>query len=310
MINAAPVNSAPINGLAATPVGALIDAVGDAGASIAVSEFVRGPIVRGKMYGQLLAGVNKSVAMLVKQASLSGVGDAGAVTGAGVLSTFQYIDATLSAEPVKLQASMNYLRYMAGAGDAFAAKVDADFTLMNSSTGWHFVSGFGLAEPGASFTSFQVSKSLSGSNLVAYPTMNYGPLGWIMSIYTPEPDYRTVTVRNDASTTRMRTFRRQPLELLPYDIDFTEWLAPLLTDAFESAQVTVTGAIGGDVSDITVEDVILLSEDQAGTTIPVARIKVWLSGGVDGATYKITARCDTDGGRRKEVDFRLKIVEV
>lgn len=133
----------------------------------------------------------------------------------------------------------------------------------------------------------------------------------VVWMYVHEPDYRTVFIRNDASTTRMQRFRKQPAEVLPYDMDFAEWLAPLIGDDIESAQVYVSGAINGDIDDLTIDRVTLLAKDIYGQqTIKASRAKVWLSGGVDGATYKITVRVDTAGGRRKEVDFQLIVREV
>lgn len=128
-------------------------------------------------------------------------------------------------------------------------------------------------------------------------------------MFVHEPDYRTVFVRSDASTTRMRTFRKQPAEVLPYDVDFAEWLT--MGDDIESAQVHVDSAINGDPADLTIGDVVLLIQNPEATNMVAAtRLKVWLSGGVAGATYKITVRADTEGGRRKEVDFRLNVREV
>ena len=133
----------------------------------------------------------------------------------------------------------------------------------------------------------------------------------VVWMYVHEPDYRTVFIRNDASTTRMQRFRKQPAEVLPYDMDFAEWLAPLIGDDIESAQVYVSGAINGDIDDLTIDRVTLLAKDIYGQqTIRASRAKVWLSGGVDGATYKVTVRVDTAGGRRKEVDFQLIVREV
>lgn len=135
------------------------------------------------------------------------------------------------------------------------------------------------------------------------------PIQMVSWMFVHEPDYRTVYVRNDASTTRMRSFRKQPTEILPYDIDFAEWLTP--GDDVESAEVHVDSAINGAVDDLVIGQVVLItSNPEATATIAATRLKVWLEGGVHGATYKITVRVDTEGGRRKEVDFRLNTREV
>lgn len=144
-----------------------------------------------------------------------------------------------------------------------------------------------------------------------YARATAAPPQMVTWMYANEPDYRTVFVRNDASTTRMRTFRKQPEEVLPYDVDFAEWLAPLHGDDIESAQAYVDSAVSGDPADLIIDRVfIIIKNPQATMDIEPVRVKVWLSGGIHGATYKITVRVDTEGGRRKEVDFRLTVREV
>ena len=310
MIGLSPINSVPING-----VGGGIDGVlywmGGAG-SAEVSLEVAAPfrvrlVLRGKpvfpAFGQQVRG------RLSYEVGFTGGGVAAPGLTASALTRHRYMSGEGEVEVDQSKAVVWRAQYIEAEGSAAATLQSGTIIKMDASEGYFWLSGSGDAAVHLVESGLYLSKTFSGSG-VAAPEMNYGPVGWLMSIYAQEPDYRTILVRNDASTTRMRTFRRQPNEVLPYDIDFTEWLAPLVVDAFESAQVTVTGAVNGDVSDVTVEDVVLLSEDQAGTTIPVARIKVWLTGGVDGAVYKITARCDTEGGRRKEVDFRLNVREV
>lgn len=111
--------------------------------------------------------------------------------------------------------------------------------------------------------------------------------------------------------TRMRTFRKQPAEVLPYDIDFAEWLAPLHGDDIESAQVIVHSAVNGNPADLAINNVFIMVQNPDGTRdVAPVRVKVWLSGGTHGATYKLTVRVDTEGGRRKEVDFRMNVREV
>lgn len=313
MIGMSPINSAPINGVGGGIDGVLhwMGGAGSAEASLEVADPFRARLIfqpsprplvfpafpaqmRGRLsYEVYVVGGGSAVPVQIRSVGtrhryMSGEGEVEVDQSKAVVGRAQYIDAT---------------------GSAAATLQSGTIIKMDASEGYFWLFGSGDAAVHLVESGLYLRKTFSGSG-VAAPEMNYGPVGWLMSIYAQEPDYRTILVRNDASTTRMRTFRRQPNELLPYDIDFTEWLAPLVVDAFESAQVTVTDAVNGDVSDISVDEVVLMSEDTQGGTIPVARIKVWLSGGVDGAVYKITARCDTTGGRRKEVDFRLNVREV
>ena len=86
----------------------------------------------------------------------------------------------------------------------------------------------------------------------------------------------------------MKIFYKQPDEVLDYDIDLTDWMAD---------SDTVTGTTASADSGLTV------TVSNATTTTP----KIWCSSGTDGATYKVTATITTDGGRTKEVDFKIAV---
>jgi len=89
------------------------------------------------------------------------------------------------------------------------------------------------------------------------------------------------------------TFTKQPNEVLDYDIDYTSWLSE--TDFV--------------VSDITTVDGVGLVIDSSIVINSGTKLKIWLSGGTDGATYKITARVTTSDARVKEDEFRVRIKE-
>lgn len=89
------------------------------------------------------------------------------------------------------------------------------------------------------------------------------------------------------------TYLKQPAETLDYDLDYTEWLTP--GDTVVSAEVVVAPA-----SDLAVDAVFL------NTTI----VKLWLSGGVSGTTYKLTITTTTDEGRIKQDEFKLKVKDL
>jgi len=86
------------------------------------------------------------------------------------------------------------------------------------------------------------------------------------------------------------TFTKQPNEVMDYDIDYTDWMAE--TDFLLSDITTVDG------TGLVIDSSIIISNFV---------LKIWLSGGVDGATHKITARITTDDGRVKEDEFRIRI---
>jgi hypothetical protein len=90
----------------------------------------------------------------------------------------------------------------------------------------------------------------------------------------------------------LATFPKQPGETLDFDISFEEWLAAR-TDTLSSHEVSADEGI-------TVE----FSSANNGV------VKVWLSGGENGRTYKVTARIETAGGRIKEGDIAIKVKEL
>jgi hypothetical protein len=92
---------------------------------------------------------------------------------------------------------------------------------------------------------------------------------------------------------------KQPREVFDYDIAFAAPDLPA-TDSVASAVVTVTPSVAGDLTlTIGVVDVSVRN-----------RVKVWIGGGTDGRTYKVTVRTMTTGGRTFEDEFVLKIKEL
>lgn len=87
------------------------------------------------------------------------------------------------------------------------------------------------------------------------------------------------------------TMRKRADDTLDYDVSFEKWLSPgdVLTDATATA----------DSPDLTVLSTLL-----SGVVA-----KVWLTGGIEGASYQITVTATTAQGRVKEVSFNLRIVE-
>lgn len=85
---------------------------------------------------------------------------------------------------------------------------------------------------------------------------------------------------------------KQPGETLDYDISFVDYLAKR-NDTVASHAVDVETGLTKEFS--TVTDGV---------------VKVWLSGGVDGQTYKVTAKIVTHGGREKHGEVLIKVGEV
>jgi hypothetical protein len=87
-------------------------------------------------------------------------------------------------------------------------------------------------------------------------------------------------------------WEKQPGEVQDYDISFVDWLAGL--------------------SD-TASSIDLASVDTGITLVSSALVsgvvKVWLSGGTDGTSYKVTVRILTAGGRKKEDEIVVMVRE-
>lgn len=103
----------------------------------------------------------------------------------------------------------------------------------------------------------------------------------------------------------MKTFTKQPADVLGYDIDFTAWFAQIPDDFLESATCSVVSATDGSPSGLTIQSIVLVND-----TTGVARTaKVWLSGGLDAVTYKLQLLATTHDSRVKDVDFQMKVKE-
>lgn len=88
------------------------------------------------------------------------------------------------------------------------------------------------------------------------------------------------------------TYPKQPYDVTDLDVSFAEWLAARPGDTLVSATAT------GDDTGLIVDDAVALTD-----TV----VKVWVSGGVSGTTYKVTVRVVTAFGRHKEVEVKVKV---
>ena len=90
----------------------------------------------------------------------------------------------------------------------------------------------------------------------------------------------------------MKIFSQQPSDVLDYSINLTKWLV-------EGDNVVSSTAYSSPAG-------LNIVVTQENTNTP----KVWISGGVDGVEYKVSATVVTNGGRTKEFDFKIAVVEV
>lgn len=89
----------------------------------------------------------------------------------------------------------------------------------------------------------------------------------------------------------LNTFTKQPSEVLDYDIDYSSALDS--GDTIVAKTVIADTGIGVDTSMIV-----------GGNTV-----KIWISGGTNGITYKITSRITTAAGRVREDEIKIKVKE-
>ena len=92
------------------------------------------------------------------------------------------------------------------------------------------------------------------------------------------------------------TLTKQPGEVLDYDIDYSEWL----TDDDNVASATTAVTPSADEDDLAIELI----------NINDPRVKLWISGGISGTTYKCTVTMETQDGRIKEDEFRMRVKEI
>lgn len=90
-------------------------------------------------------------------------------------------------------------------------------------------------------------------------------------------------------------YEKQPAEVKDYDIDYAEWLGPV-GDTVATATTTVT---------CDAEPVPTLLVDSVETSDTL--VKLWVSGGTGGVSYKVTVRMTTAGGRLDESELVFKV---
>jgi hypothetical protein len=93
----------------------------------------------------------------------------------------------------------------------------------------------------------------------------------------------------------LATYTKQPDEELDYDVDCSPWL-PSGDTIDESVTPTVTIYPSGELA---VLDPMPILNGRA--------IKHWVSGGLNGSTYKVEVTFRTNGGRVKQYELRFRV---
>lgn len=92
----------------------------------------------------------------------------------------------------------------------------------------------------------------------------------------------------------LATFTKQPADVQDYDIDYSEYCA-----SFTPADTVLGTPVVTADPGITVVNTACIDNV----------VKVFLSGGTTGTTYKVTCRATTTGQRVKEVEIKIKVKE-
>jgi hypothetical protein len=90
----------------------------------------------------------------------------------------------------------------------------------------------------------------------------------------------------------LRTFKKQPGEVLDYDINFAAWLTAVSDTGASMAVVVDTGITLG------------------ATSLTNGVAKARLSGGSSGTSYKMTITLTTTGGLVKEDEIMIEVLEI
>lgn len=90
----------------------------------------------------------------------------------------------------------------------------------------------------------------------------------------------------------MKVFVKQNGDRLDYDIDLSKWMVE--GDEVDSADVVYD----------TDSDIVYV-----GKTLFADRVKLWISGGTVGESYPFDIFVHTEGGRTKEVNILITVIE-
>lgn len=101
---------------------------------------------------------------------------------------------------------------------------------------------------------------------------------------------------------KLATYSKQPGERKDYDVDYAPWLEHDANDSLNDVQATVTVTSGTD------DDGATLQVESIEITATI--IKLWVSGGVNGVTYKVDLTVKTQFGRIDECELVFKVKEI
>jgi hypothetical protein len=102
----------------------------------------------------------------------------------------------------------------------------------------------------------------------------------------------------------VKTFNKQPGDVLDYDVDMSDWFAAIPGDDIQSVEVTVRTDLE------TVPALVVGAAPHPAVVLigaqPV-RFKLWLAGGNNYVDYVVCCLVRTEQDRVKEVEFIVKV---
>jgi hypothetical protein len=102
----------------------------------------------------------------------------------------------------------------------------------------------------------------------------------------------------------MKTFYKQPSEVVDYDINSVDYFSGI-SDEWTSAVISIDTVT---VPPLEAGPGALSEYDLIGD--PKQVVKIWLGGGLNGTRYKVTAVLTSVAGRVEEEEFYLKVKEI
>ena len=97
---------------------------------------------------------------------------------------------------------------------------------------------------------------------------------------------------------KIGSFTKQPGDILDYDVDYSAWL--IEGDAVSASTVLIELLAGQSPGTLAV----------SGKNNLTSRVKLWLTGGANGDSYKVTVTMTSTEGRVKQDEFTMKVKEV
>lgn len=95
----------------------------------------------------------------------------------------------------------------------------------------------------------------------------------------------------------LKTFTKQPADVKDYDVRYADWLGEM-TDTLVSVAIPVVTCLTDSADTALVVD---------STSVTSDTLKLWMSGGTAGATYKVSFVVTTAGGREDQSELKFNV---